>query len=78
MAYLAAGIAVFSVQGLIQKLLGGSYPLYRAMVLRSVIAVPLLLLLVLMNGGTATLFTPALRKMLLCGLLLFLAARPER
>ena len=34
--------------------------------------------LVLMNGGAATLFTPALRKMLLCGLLLFLAARPER
>ena len=72
-AYLVAGIAVFSVQDLILKLLSGSYPLYQAMVLRSVTAVPLLLLLVLLNGGMATLFTPAWRKMLLRGLLLFFA-----
>ena len=69
--YLVAGIAVFSVQDLILKLLSGTYPLYEAMVLRSLTAFPLLLLLVHLNGGVGTLVTPAMRKMLWRGLLLF-------
>lgn len=71
MPYLIAGIAVFSVQDLILKLLSGSYPLYEAMILRSLTAAPLLLILALLNGGIDTLFTPAWRKMLLRGFLLF-------
>lgn len=43
---LVLGIAVFSVQDVILKLLSGSYPLYQAMVIRSLTAVPLLLLIV--------------------------------
>ena len=38
---LCAGIAIFSVQDLILKLLSGEYPLHQAMVLRSISAVPL-------------------------------------
>ena len=71
--YLVAGIAVFSVQDLILKLLSGSYPLYEAMVFRSLTAMPFLLVLVYLNGGLRTLFTRSMRKMLLRGVLLFWA-----
>ncbi|MCV2868513.1 DMT family transporter [Defluviimonas sp. WL0002] len=53
--YLVAGISVFSVQDLILKLLSGDYPLYEIMVLRSLTATPLLLALVIMNGGLRSL-----------------------
>jgi drug/metabolite transporter (DMT)-like permease len=56
--YLVAGITVFSVQDLILKLLSGSYPLYEVMVLRSITAMPLLLVLVALNGGLRTLAAP--------------------
>ena len=49
--FLIAGIAVFGVQDLILKLLSGTYPLHQAMVLRSLTAVPFLLILVRLNGG---------------------------
>ncbi|MGL4280422.1 MAG: DMT family transporter [Albidovulum sp.] len=69
--FLIAGIAVFSVQDLILKLLSGAYPLYEAMIFRSLTAAPLLLLFAHLNGGLGTLFTPGWRKMLLRGFLLF-------
>jgi drug/metabolite transporter (DMT)-like permease len=71
--YLIAGIAVFSVQDLILKLLSGSYPLYEAMVLRSLTAFPLLLGLVYLNGGLGTLVTPGWRRMLARGVMMFCA-----
>ena len=40
---LVAGIAIFSVQDLILKLLSGDYPLHEAMVLRSLTAIPFML-----------------------------------
>ncbi len=43
---LIAGVAVFSVQDLILKLLSGTYPLHQAMVLRSLTAVPILFVIV--------------------------------
>lgn len=61
--YLVAGIAVFAVQDLILKLLSGSYPLYEAMIFRSLTAFPLLLGLVHLNGGLRTLVTPGWRRM---------------
>ena len=70
---LVAGIAVFSVQDLILKLLSGAYPLHQAMVLRSLTALPLLLLLVHRDGGLGTLFTPNTRAMILRGGVMFLA-----
>jgi drug/metabolite transporter (DMT)-like permease len=44
---LTLGIAIFSVQDVILKLLSGTYPLYQAMIIRSLTAVPLLLVIVL-------------------------------
>lgn len=49
---LIFGIAVFSVQDLILKLLSGTYPLHQAMVLRSLTAVPILLVIVWWFDGT--------------------------
>ncbi len=72
-ALLVAGIAVFSVQDLILKLLSGAYPLHQAMVLRSLTALPLLLLLVHREGGMGTLLTPGTRAMILRGVVMFLA-----
>ena len=72
-AYLITGIAVFSVQDLILKLLSGTYPLHQAMVLRSLTAVPFLLALVMLNGGLATLVTPGLRGMIGRGFVMFVA-----
>lgn len=72
-AFLVAGIAVFSLQDLILKLISGEYPLHQAMVLRSLTAIPFLLLLVRADGGLATLFTPGLRRMIGRGVIMFLA-----
>ncbi|MCV2864609.1 DMT family transporter [Albidovulum sediminicola] len=63
-AYLVTGITVFSLQDLILKLLSGSYPLYEIMVLRSLTAMPLLLILVLLNGGLRSLVAPGWSAML--------------
>jgi drug/metabolite transporter (DMT)-like permease len=49
---LIAGVAVFSVQDLILKLLSGTYPLHQAMVLRSLTAIPILLAIVWWFDGT--------------------------
>ncbi len=49
---LVVGIAVFSVQDLILKLISGDYPLHQAMVLRSVTAIPFMLAIVWWFDGT--------------------------
>ena len=72
-AFLIAGVAVFSVQDLILKLLSGGYPLHQAMVLRSLTAIPFLLLLVHMDGGLGRLFTPGTKAMIGRGVVMFLA-----
>lgn len=71
---LVAGIAVFSVQDLILKLLSGDYPLHQAMMLRSVAAVPCLLLIVRwFDGSFAGLLSRTWPAMLGRGLLNFTA-----
>ena len=71
---LVAGIAIFSVQDLILKLMSGTYPLHEAMVLRSVTAIPFMLAITRGFDGTlATLTTPGWPGMLARGLLNFLA-----
>lgn len=72
-ALLIAGVAVFSVQDLILKLLSGGYPLHQAMVLRSLTAIPFLLLLVHWEGGLRSLFTPGTRAMIRRGWVMFAA-----
>lgn len=71
--FLIGGVAVFSLQDLILKLLSSGYPLYEAMLVRSLTSIPILLVFVLMDGGLATLFTPGTRAMILRGLVMFLA-----
>lgn len=71
---LVLGIAVFSVQDVILKLLSGSYPLYQAMIIRSLTAVPLMLLIVRwLDGGLMTIATRNWGLMLARGLLGFVA-----
>jgi drug/metabolite transporter (DMT)-like permease len=72
-AMLCAGIAVFSIQDMILKLVSGGYPLHQAMVLRSLTAMPLLLWVVMRDGGLGTLVTPGMRAMIGRGGIMFLA-----
>ncbi len=71
--FLVAGVAVFSVQDLILKLLSDAYPLHQAMVFRSLTAIPFLLLLVRAEGGLHRLFTPGTGAMIRRGGIMFLA-----
>lgn len=66
-SFLSAGIAVFSIQDVILKLLSGAYPLSEAMTIRSLTAVPLLWALLLAEGGS--LRTPHTGFLLVRGLL---------
>jgi drug/metabolite transporter (DMT)-like permease len=71
---LVAGIAIFSVQDLILKLISGGYPLHQAMLIRSLTAVPCLLLITWVFDGTLkTLVSPTWPAMLARGLLNFTA-----
>ena len=71
---LVAGIAIFSVQDLILKQLSGAYPLHQAMVLRSLTAVPFMLLITWwFDGSLATLVNRNWPAMLGRGLLNFAA-----
>jgi drug/metabolite transporter (DMT)-like permease len=64
---------VFSVQDLILKLISGDYPLYEAMLVRGLVSVPLLLMLAHLDGGVGALFSAGLSRMLLRGLVMFVA-----
>lgn len=71
---LVVGIAVFSLQDVILKLLSGDYPLYQAMIIRSLTAVPLLLIIVrVLDGCLTTITTPNWPLMLARGFLNFVA-----
>lgn len=71
---LTAGIAIFSVQDLILKLLSGDYPLHQAMVLRCLTALPLHVLIVwLLDGRLSTITTGGWVRMLARGGLNFTA-----
>lgn len=71
---LVLGIAIFSVQDVILKLLSGDYPLYQAMVIRSLTAVPLLMVIVaVLDGRLTTITTPNWRWMMARGALGFVA-----
>ncbi|MDB5665310.1 DMT family transporter [Cypionkella sp.] len=71
--YLIAGISVFSVQDLILKLISGGYPLYQAMLIRGFTSIPFLLAFAHFDGGLRTLFSAGVSKMLLRGLVMFIA-----
>lgn len=71
---LCGGIAIFSVQDLILKLLSADYPLSEAMVLRSITAIPFMLAIVAWSdGGLSSLISGRWGAMLARGLLNFVA-----
>ncbi len=71
---LILGIAIFSVQDVILKLLSGDYPLHQAMVLRSLTALPFHVAIVWwFDGRLSTITTPNWGKMFARGLLNFVA-----
>jgi drug/metabolite transporter (DMT)-like permease len=72
-AYLIAGISVFSVQDLILKLISGGYPLYQAMLIRGLTSIPFLLVFAHFDGGIRSLFTAGLPRMILRGGVMFVA-----
>lgn len=55
---LLVGIGIFSFQDVIIKLISGNYPVHQAMAIRSVVAVPLLLLITVIEGSVFRLFSP--------------------
>jgi drug/metabolite transporter (DMT)-like permease len=71
---LVLGIAIFSVQDVILKLMSGTYPLHQAMVIRSLTAIPLMVVIVrLMDGGVAGIATRNWPLLLARGVLGFVA-----
>ncbi len=50
---LVAGLALFSVQDLILKLISGAYPLYEAMLVRGIVTAPLLMLVAHVDAASA-------------------------
>jgi drug/metabolite transporter (DMT)-like permease len=72
-ASLCLGVAVFSIQDLIIKLISGDYPVHQALVLRSITAFPVLFALVALDGGLRTLATSGWKVLLLRGAIMFTA-----
>lgn len=70
--FLVAGIAMFAVQDLIIKQLSATYPLSQAMVIRSLVAMPLIYGLVLASGDARRIFAPGWGWLVLRGVILFL------
>jgi drug/metabolite transporter (DMT)-like permease len=64
---------VFSVQDLIIKLLSGDYPVHQAMVIRSLTALPLLFVLVALDGGVKSLASKRRGLLISRGLIMFCA-----
>ncbi|MFZ1682281.1 MAG: DMT family transporter [Rhizobiaceae bacterium] len=57
-ASLSLGVLVFSVQDAILKGMAGSYPISEALVLRTIVAVPIIVALIARGSGLAALSTP--------------------
>ena len=55
---LVLGVGIFSLQDLIIKLISADYPVHQAMTIRSLVAAPLLLLMVAADTGLRSLFSP--------------------
>jgi drug/metabolite transporter (DMT)-like permease len=71
--YLVVGIAVFSVQDLIIKLISDLYPVHEALAIRGLVALPILLALVAMTGGLSRLGSRSWLVLALRGTVMFSA-----
>lgn len=71
--FLCAGIFVFSLQDAVVKQVSGEYPLTLVMTIRSLVAIPILIVLVQMEAGWRAVFTPHFRSLVVRAGLMFLA-----
>ena len=58
---LCAGVFVFSLQDAVVKQVSGDYPLTQVLVIRSLVAMPILLVLVQLEAGWRAIFNRQLR-----------------
>lgn len=70
--FLVTGLSLFAVQDLIIKQLSATYPLSQAMVIRSLVATPLIFGLVLAGGDARRILAPGWGWLVLRGFILFL------
>ena len=71
--YLCLGVFVFSLQDAIIKQVSGSYPLTQVVVIRSLVAFPILLALVMREVGWRALFGNDLGALMLRALIMFVS-----
>jgi len=67
---LAGGVACFSIQDVVMKAVAGTYPVHEALAIRSMAAMPLLLVFAHLDMGLRSLLTPRMALMLLRGLVM--------
>jgi len=70
---LVAGLAVFSIQDVVVKLLSGTYAVHQVLAMRSLTALPLFLLFAWRDGGLGQLTTGNIGAMFLRGAVMFFA-----
>jgi drug/metabolite transporter (DMT)-like permease len=70
---LVTGIAVFSLQDLIIKLISSAYPLHEAMAIRGIVSLPLLLVMVARSSGLRALQSDRAAALLVRGVIMFSA-----
>lgn len=71
--FLCAGVFVFSLQDAVVKQVSGDYPLTEVVTIRSIVAIPILLLMVQFEAGWRTIFTPHFRSLALRAGIMFVA-----
>ena len=71
--YLCLGVLVFSLQDVIIKQVSGAYPLTQVVVIRSLVAFPILLALVMREVGWRALFGNDLGALMLRALIMFVS-----
>ena len=71
--FLCAGVFVFSLQDAVVKQVSGDYSLTLVMTIRSIVAIPILLVLVQMEAGWRAIFTPHFRMLIVRAGFMFLA-----
>ncbi len=69
--FLCAGVFVFSLQDAVVKQVSGDYPLTQVMTIRSIVAIPILVIMVQLEAGWRAIFTPHFRTLVLRAGLMF-------
>jgi drug/metabolite transporter (DMT)-like permease len=70
---LTAGLAIFTLQDVILKLMSDTYPVHQAVAIRAAVALPILALFVALDGGLGQLASRRARALALRGAVMCLA-----